>query len=107
MRKQFGERGDRFDNKKSKGGHGPSRDSENAGGPMRKAKKKICRFCADFRLPIDYKEPKLILPFVTERGKIIPRRVTGNCAFHQRRIQESVKRARILALLPVSGPIQI
>ncbi len=63
-------------------------------------KKKICRFCADFRLPVDYKEPKFIGLFVSERGKIIPRRITGNCAFHQRRIQEAVKRARVLALLP-------
>ncbi len=74
-------------------------------GKMR-SKRKICRFCADPYLPIDYKEPKLLIPFVTERGKIVPRRVNGNCAYHQRRIQESVKRARILALLPFTVMFQ-
>jgi len=83
-------------------GGGPQREprESSSAGPSRRTKKKICRFCADFQIFIDYKEPKLLSTFVTERGKIIPRRVTGNCAFHQRRIQESVKRARILALLP-------
>ncbi len=68
--------------------------------PVRKTRKKVCRFCADPYFFLDYKEPKLLILFVTERGKIIPRRVTGNCAFHQRRVQEAVKRARILALIP-------
>lgn len=70
------------------------------------SKKKICRFCADPHSLIDYKEPKFLVPFITERGKMIPRRVTGNCAFHQRRIQEAVKRARILALLPYTTVYQ-
>lgn len=65
--------------------------------------KKVCRFCADPHLGLDYKEGRLLVPFVTERGKMIPRRVTGNCAFHQRRVQEAVKRARILALLPFAA----
>jgi len=85
-----------------------SSQSSGSAGPMRRSnKKKICRFCADFQIFIDYKEPKLLGTFVTERGKIIPRRVTGNCAFHQRRIQESVKRARILALLPFTTIYQV
>ena len=67
------------------------------------SRKKICRFCADPKMPLDYKEPRILFPFTTERGKMIPRRVTGNCAFHQRRITESIKRARILALLPFTG----
>jgi small subunit ribosomal protein S18 len=78
------------------------RDTD-AGDDSRKramSKKRICRFCADFKMPLDYKEPKLLTVFVTDRGKIIPRRITGNCAFHQRRVQEAVKRARVLALLP-------
>jgi small subunit ribosomal protein S18 len=83
-----------------------SSSSSSAGGPMKRSKKKICRFCADWQIYIDYKEPKLLGSFVTERGKIIPRRVTGNCAYHQRRIQESVKRARILALLPFTTVYQ-
>lgn len=69
------------------------------------SRKKVCRFCADPKMPIDYKEPRLVVPFTTDRGKIIPRRVTGNCAFHQRRIQEAIKRARILALLPFTGHV--
>ncbi|MBI2066545.1 MAG: 30S ribosomal protein S18 [Deltaproteobacteria bacterium] len=69
-------------------------------------RKKVCRFCADPKLFIDYKEPRILQPFTTERGKIIPRRVTGACAFHQRRITEAIKRARILALLPFVGGFQ-
>ena len=68
--------------------------------PARRTRKKICRFCADHSLILDYKESRLLIPFISERGKMIPRRVTGNCAFHQRRLQEAVKRSRILAILP-------
>lgn len=75
--------------------------------PAKRMRKRICRFCADFRMPIDYKEQKLLIPFLTERGKIIPRRVTGNCAFHQRRVQDAIKRARILAILPFASAHQI
>ncbi len=70
------------------------------------SRKRVCRFCADHRLIIDYKEPKVLLPFTTERGKVIPRRVTGNCAFHQRRMDEAIKRARILAFIPFSAAYQ-
>ncbi len=83
-------------------------DSLNATGqPARRMKKRPCRFCADRQLPMDYKEPKILLPFLTERGKIIPRRVTGNCAVHQRRLQQSIKRARILALIPFNAQFQL
>lgn len=75
-------------------------------GPVKRGRKKVCRFCADPHAVIDYKEPKFLTSFVTERGKIIPRRITGNCAFHQRRIGEAVKRARILALLPFTTVYQ-
>ncbi len=68
--------------------------------PARRGRKRVCRFCADPYFFLDYKEPQLLFPFVNDRGKIVPRRITGNCAFHQRRLQEAVKRARILALLP-------
>lgn len=71
----------------------------------RRMKKKPCRFCADPHFHLDYKEPKILLPFITERGKMIPRRVTGNCAFHQRRLQECIKRARILALIPFTSSL--
>ncbi|MBW1788613.1 MAG: 30S ribosomal protein S18 [Deltaproteobacteria bacterium] len=63
-------------------------------------RRKICRFCADASLLIDYKESKTLRYFVTERGKIIPRRISGNCAKHQRRLTLAIKRARYMALLP-------
>ena len=73
----------------------------------RKAKKmfqrrKVCRFCADKKLEIDYKEPKTLRLFLTETGKLIPRRISGNCAKHQRPLALAVKRARQVALLPYS-----
>jgi small subunit ribosomal protein S18 len=63
-------------------------------------KHKICRFCADPSLTIDYKDPKTLAVFTTERGKIIPRRISGNCAKHQRILALAIKRARNIALLP-------
>ena len=67
---------------------------------MGTGRKKACRFCSDAQIILDYKEPRLLGPFLSERGKIVPRRMTGNCAFHQKRVTEAVKRARILALIP-------
>lgn len=71
----------------------------------KKKKKKIlskraCRFCIDSENVIDFKRPKLLADFVSDQCKITPRRMSGNCQFHQNRIVESVKRARHLALLP-------
>ena len=63
-------------------------------------KHKICRFCADPSLAIDYKDPKTLSVFTTERGKIIPRRISGNCAKHQRMLALAIKRARNISLLP-------
>ena len=63
-------------------------------------KHKTCRFCADSSLKIDYKDPKNLAVFTTERGKIIPRRISGNCAKHQRVLALAIKRARNIALLP-------
>lgn len=65
-------------------------------------KKKFCRFCADKKLIIDYKKPNFLKQFVSERGKILSRRYTGNCAKHQRELSTAIKRARQLALLPYS-----
>ncbi|WP_461211091.1 30S ribosomal protein S18 [Desulfocurvus sp. DL9XJH121] len=62
-------------------------------------RRKFCRFCADKELPIDYKRPDILRDFITERGKIIPRRITGTCAKHQRRLTTEIKRARQMALL--------
>ena len=62
-------------------------------------RKKFCRFCADKDLPLDYKRPDILRDFVTERGKIIARRITGTCAKHQRSLTNEIKRARQMALL--------
>ncbi len=63
-------------------------------------RRKVCRFCADKSLPIDYKETHILADLITERGKIIPRRITGTCAWCQRKLTTAVKRARAIALLP-------
>jgi small subunit ribosomal protein S18 len=66
-------------------------------------RRKGCRFCADSTLRIDYKEIKNLRYFVSERGKIVPRRISGNCAEHQRKVTEAIKRARNIALLPFTA----
>ncbi len=63
-------------------------------------KKRVCRFCESKDIYIDYKDEKRLQRFVTEQGKIIPKRITGTCAKHQRQLVTAVKRARHLALLP-------
>jgi len=80
-----------------------SNDRGKAGKKRTFVRKKVCRFCSDESLVIDYKETRTLKNFVTERGKIIPRRIYGNCAKHQRQMTEAIKRARQIALLPYSG----
>ena len=63
-------------------------------------RRKVCRFCTDKKLEIDYKNARILRYFITERGKIIPRRISGNCAKHQREITIAIKRARNIAILP-------
>lgn len=63
-------------------------------------RRKVCKFCADKIPYIDYKDVKLLSGFVPERGKILPRRISGTCARHQRPLQQAIKRARHVALLP-------
>jgi small subunit ribosomal protein S18 len=63
-------------------------------------RKKICKFCADKIDYIDYKDVRMLLGFLPERGKIVPRRISGVCAAHQRKLQTAIKRARQLALVP-------
>ncbi|MBI2355324.1 MAG: 30S ribosomal protein S18 [Deltaproteobacteria bacterium] len=87
------------------GGPG-QRPSGGPGGPRKKRpfqRRKVCRFCAEKNLTIDYKEPRTLRYFISERGKIVPRRISGNCSRHQREITEAIKRARNLALLPVAS----
>mgnify|MGYP003472424429 CR=1 FL=1 len=66
-------------------------------------RKKVCRFCVDKTPFIDYKDLKTLKFFITERGKILPRRISGNCARHQREITVAIQRGRNIALLPFSG----
>jgi small subunit ribosomal protein S18 len=68
--------------------------------PRGKRRKKVCSFCADKVFDIDYKDVPRLRRFLTERAKIVPRRVTGTCAHHQRQLTVAIKRARHLALLP-------
>jgi len=67
---------------------------------MNRGRVKVCRFCEDKTLRIDYKNERLLRRFVTERGKIIPRRMTGTCARHQRVLMRAIKQARQIALMP-------
>ena len=79
-------------------------DDKNAKRPARKpAKKKVCIFCVDKVNEIDYKDVKKLKKFVSESGKIAPRRTSGVCAKHQRALAVAIKRARIMALLPFTG----
>src|SRR5208282_2118816 len=79
------------------------RQSERGGMRRRPGgRRKVCRFCADKTLKVDYKDVRTLGTFITEGGKIVPSRVTGNCAKHQRALTVAIKRARILALLPFS-----
>ncbi len=104
------------------GGRGRDRDDERRGTwsvkarlrararkKARKGKKrmfqrrKVCRFCADKKLLLDYKEPKTLRLFISETGKVTPRRISGTCAKHQRKLAVQIKRARQIALLPYAA----
>ncbi|MGI6452728.1 MAG: 30S ribosomal protein S18 [Syntrophomonadaceae bacterium] len=69
----------------------------------RRKKRRQCNFCADKIEKIEYKEIPRLRRYITERGKILPRRITGNCALHQRQLTTAIKRARTMALLPYTS----
>jgi small subunit ribosomal protein S18 len=95
MREERGGRGGRGgDKKEGKGGSGES--------PRRGffRRRRVCKFCAEKIDYINYKDVRLLAPFLPERGKIQPRRISGTCALHQRKLQVAIKRARQLALIP-------
>ena len=73
---------------------------DKSGRPNRKSRKKVCAFCVDKVESIDYKDVAKLRKYISERGKILPRRVTGTCAQHQRALTTAIKRARHIALLP-------
>jgi small subunit ribosomal protein S18 len=70
------------------------------GGGGNFSRRKMCRFCADETVVMDYKNVAMLKHFITERGKLVPRRISGNCALHQRSMALSVRRARMIALVP-------
>src|SRR5881392_912454 len=66
-------------------------------------RKRVCKFCVEKLEYIDYKDVKMLQQFIPERGKILPRRISGTCALHQRKLQNAIKRARIAAMLPFAS----
>lgn len=72
-------------------------DNKRRGGMRRK---KVCQFCADKNKSIDYKDVETLKKYVTEGGKILPRRITGTCSIHQREVTKAIKKARVVALMP-------
>ena len=79
-----------------------NRPKRNFGGMHRK---KVCQFCADKVERIDYKDVDTLKKYVTERGKILPRRITGTCTMHQREVTKAIKRARTVALMPFDADL--
>jgi small subunit ribosomal protein S18 len=90
---------------------GPRPAGARPGGPAKRGKrnfvrkKKVCRFCVDKSDYIDYKRAEILAPFLQERGKILPRRMTGTCARHQRWLTVAIKRAQNIALLPFAAEL--
>lgn len=85
--------------RKEQGPDSDNKSSMNKGRPRPMFRKKVCKFCTQ-KMPIDYKNHDLLRRFITERGKILPRRITGTCAKHQRALTGEIKKARVLAYLP-------
>lgn len=84
-------------------GRGRGRDERGPRGRRGPGRRKVCRFCAEKGIRIDYKDTRVLGSFISDRGKIIPSRITGNCARHQRRLTTAIKRARTVALLPFAS----
>ena len=103
------ERGDRDFDRDDDGGGAPERRPHSGGGGGRGGgrgrmrRRKVCRFCVDKVDLIDFKDVRLLQNFIPERGKILPRRISGVCTAHQRMLTEAIKRARNIALLPYTA----
>lgn len=94
--------GDRYEGRGERGGdddRGGRRGGGSSSGGGGFHRKKVCRFCADTDFIMDYKDIRMMQSFVTEHGKIVPRRISGNCAQHQRKLTTAVKRARNIAIV--------
>jgi small subunit ribosomal protein S18 len=91
--------------RKSTGGRGRAGAQAKDGGQRRPMfrRRKVCKFCAEKIDDINYKDTKLLMPFVPERAKILPRRISGTCAMHQRKLRTALMRARQLALVPYTS----
>jgi small subunit ribosomal protein S18 len=95
----------------SSGGGGRGKTAHGAAGAQGKdgqrrpmfRRRKVCKFCAEKIDDINYKDSKLLMPFVPERAKILPRRISGTCAMHQRKLRIAIMRARQLALIPFTA----
>ena len=81
-------------------GRSDERSDERGGRRGLFRRRKVCRFCVDKINYINYKDARMLMPFLPERGKLQPRRLSGTCAMHQRKLQTAIKRARQLALVP-------
>jgi small subunit ribosomal protein S18 len=93
-----GRGGDRDERGGGRGGRGG--DDLERGSARGFGRRKVCRYCADKNAKVDYKNAGDLKYFITERGKIVPRRISGNCALHQREVATAIKRSRNIALLP-------
>jgi small subunit ribosomal protein S18 len=99
-----GDRPDRGERRPSRpGGPGGGREGSSGGGRKYFRRKKVCKFCVEKIEAINYKDIRLLAQFVAESGRIVPRRLTGVCTPHQRRLSLAIKQARNIALLPFSG----
>jgi len=102
----FGDRGGGSGRAGGGGARGGAREERGGGGDLERGggrgfgRRKVCRYCADKNLKVDYKNAADLKYFITERGKIVPRRISGNCARHQRQVATAIKRGRQVALLP-------
>jgi len=93
-----------YDGDMDEGGGGRGRgDGDPLGLRRRGGKRRVCRYCAEPGTKIDYKDSQSLKFFITERGKIVPRRISGNCALHQREVTIAIKRARTIALMPYTA----
>ncbi|HUJ94481.1 MAG TPA: 30S ribosomal protein S18 [Terriglobales bacterium] len=97
------ERGDRGERRPFRPGGGPGGPGGREGGRKYFRRKKVCKFCVEKIEAINYKDVRLLAQFVAESGKIVPRRLTGVCTPHQRRLSTAIKQARNIALLPFAG----
>jgi small subunit ribosomal protein S18 len=95
-RKSFGGGG------RGRAGAGAQQGKDSQRRPMFR-RRKVCKFCSDKIDDINYKDTKLLMPFVPERAKILPRRISGTCAMHQRKLRTAIMRARQLALIPYTS----